>query len=234
MDTPSSVPQFSLEAWFRSWVDALDAPAEIPEAAWPPSTLRMVLEALSDAAPEQFLNPLVAQHLRRYGTQIAQKAKSDRIFWVRSEWEKVDLSYGFAIPFALGARAWDAAWRRGHTGDCGQIEVKAIYSHRYEGTMGILAAQLEQRFQRDKRRNAPDLARQRYHGLVWLFDHGLGHEAELEGWVRDEALRLGLRMAVQPKTMATHDLGSLWPSTGGKPYRCAMSLALLELASARS
>jgi hypothetical protein len=191
MDIDSLRELFSMRDWFCRWVDALAAPST--DARWPSPLRRLVAEALSDAAAEQFLNPLVAQHLRRYGASVAEASSTDRVFWVRSEWEKVDLSYGFARPFEGSSAAWDRAWRDGVTGDVGQCEVKVIYAHQPQGMMKTLAGQLEERRAKDVARAAPDAAKLRYHGLVWLFEHGDGAGLpELIENVKAEATQLEL------------------------------------------
>jgi hypothetical protein len=227
MDIDSLRDGFSMKTWFGEWVAALAAPASTDAQRWPSPLRRLVAEALSDAAAEQFLNPLVAQHLRRYGASVAG-ASTDRQFWVRSEWDKVDLSYGFARPFEGSVGAWDRAWREGATGDVGQCEVKVIYAHRPQGVMKTLAGQLEERRARDVSYAAPDAAKLRYHGLVWLFEHGDGTAlGDLIDRVKEEAVALNLAHVAEAPVMVD-DLGMLWPSTGGNPYRCAMSVALLE------
>ena len=222
---------FSLEAWFDQWRVAIDR-HESPSAegaVWPPSTRRAVLEALSDASAEQFLNPLVASHLRRFGALHARLVAPERMFWVRSEWEKVDISYGLATPFRPGPRAWDNAWASGATGDIGQCEVKVCYTHLYAGKMKRLAGQLEVRRERDYVRKAPTLPHIRYHGLVWLFEHGGATTLQRVGdELLEEATSLGLvarRTFTYPSS--PDDLGRLWPYPDGNS--CGLTLALLEL-----
>lgn len=218
---------FSFGTWFDRWREELAAPAT---DAWPGSIRRVVLEALSDASAEQLLNPLVASHLRRFGGELARRLAPDRVFWVRSEWAKVDLSYGLAAPFAPTPRGWNVAWTTGQTGDLGQCEVKVCYTHLHLGKLKTLAGQLEDRRERDRLHDAPGLEHLRYHGLVWLFEHGgatklpgLGAELEAEA----KTLGLVVRRPFIPSTAEV--LGRIWPSADGAPYRCGMTMALLEL-----
>lgn len=221
---------FSLETWFDRWLDALGAPCLADDAAWPGRTRRMIAEALSDASAEQFLNPLVASHLRHFGREHASKHTPDRVFWVRSEWDKVDLSYGLSAPFELSTRSWNGASADGTTGDLGQCEVKVCYTHLHAGKIKTLAGQLEDR--RDRDRQAPGADALQYHGLVWLFQHGgIDDLRRIGDTIREQAERFGLvtrRPFAYPDV--ADDCGALWPSTGTKPYRCGMALALFELA----
>lgn len=218
--------KFSFESWFDAWRDALDAQ----------STIRsLVLEALSDASAEQFLNPLVANSLRHFGGELAARLAPKRVFWVRSEWEKVDLSYGLAEPFKPTTSGWELAWRAGKTGDLGQCEVKVCHTNlragRLKTRLKTLAGQLEDRRDRDRAREAPGHTQLRYHGLVWLFQHG--GTSDIQGVGRQlerEAAALGLKVRRKFFTPTRADnLGRIWPSADGSTYRCGMSLALMEL-----
>ncbi|MEN9796372.1 MAG: hypothetical protein RL653_68 [Pseudomonadota bacterium] len=191
----------------------------------------MLLEALSDASAEQFLNPLVASHLRNHGGRLAKAVKANKVFWVRSEWEKVDLCYGLADPFKPTPEGWASSWRTGATGDLGQCEVKVCYTHLYAGKIETLAGQLEERRERDKSYDAPNRKRLRYHGLIWLFQHGGIDELKSIGdKLEATSVRNGLNVVRNFVPSREQDtLGPLWPSENGEAYACGMALALVEL-----
>ncbi len=229
--------QFTFEGWFKEWRAALAQPGEASDSAtaghWSGAfrVRRAVLEALSDAGAEQFLNPLVASHLRSFGSRIASTSAPESWFWVRSEWEKVDISYGLAPRrFSGESRGWERAWLSGATGDLGQCEVKVCYTHHYAGKMGVLRGQLEERRERDVRRR-PHFERQRYHGLIWLFQHeGVGELRHVGDRLLKEAEDLRLKV-LHPFLIpsAADNLGRLWPSCEKQNYECGLSLALVEL-----
>ncbi|MCC6993525.1 MAG: hypothetical protein IT370_02735 [Deltaproteobacteria bacterium] len=232
--------KFTFEAWFDEWLRQLGpAGSALPtgdehDHHWSGSfeVRRAVLEALSDAGAEQFLNPLVASHLRAFGSKLARTTPPSSWFWVRSEWSKVDISYGLAqTPFAGRSGGWEKQWRAGDTGDLGQCEVKVCYTHQYEGRLPVLQGQLRSRRASDRHLKAPGFDQQRYHGLVWLFQHEGVDELEEAGEqllkeARDLRLKV-LRGFSFPRD--ADNLGRLWPSCEGRDYKCGMSLALVEL-----
>lgn len=224
---------FSFESWFDSWCQQLGSQdGEPSDERWVFSLRRTILEALSDASSEQFLNPLVASHLRHFGRRLADQHVKERWFWVRSEWTKVDLSYGLAENFDIHRHgAWDRQWATGGTGDLGQCEVKVCYAHLYADKIETLAAQLVERRARDRRGHAPDAEKQTYHGVIWLFEHGDANEIRRVGaHLEDEARRWGLAVR-RPFQHSDEldDLGTLWPHPDG--YRCRLAIALVELAN---
>jgi hypothetical protein len=227
--------RFRFEDWFDAWRTELAArgagECEGSISAWPASLRRMVLEALSDAAPEQFLNPLAASHLRRFGGRLAGRFAPNHVFWVRSEWNDVDLSYGLALPFESRARPWEHARETGRTGELGRCEVKVCYAHLMQGKMKVLAGQLEARRARDREEGLPGAETLRYHGLVWLFSHGDdGRLPSVAALLRGEADGNGLRaVRAFEGDVVTDDLGRLWPTTGGGAYRCRLTTGLFEL-----
>lgn len=214
--------RFSFEDWFDRFCSDIDSPSPIR---------RLVLEALSDAGAEQFLNPLAASNLRRYGAAIAAGTDPDLLFWVRSEWEKVDLCYGLAVPFEPTRRGWNSAWEQGKTGDLGQCEAKVCYTHIPAGKVEELAGQLRQRRQRDQVRRSPGLEHLRYHGIVWLFQHaGVDAMPDVCRELESRAETLGLTVLRPFRAPATpEDLGRIWPSATNSSYSCGMAMALLEL-----
>lgn len=230
MDLAAFHERFRFEEWFDTWMLELASPIAEGET-WPPSTRRLISEALSDASAELFLNPLMASHLRRFGSKLAKESGSDRVFWVRCEWAKVDISFGLAEPFSLSVDGWNQAWQNGTTGDLGQCEVKVCYTHLHAGRIKTLAGQLAERRERDRSPAAPGSEGLRYFGLVWLFEHSgtstlaslgsaLEHQAELEGL---EVLRPFERNVNEVV------LGGIWPSIDESPYTCGLTLALFEL-----
>lgn len=224
--------RFSFKAWFDKWREELEHPATTAaEGRWSLAPRRAVLEALSDAGAEQFLNPLIAGHLRRFGGQLAQAHAPERWFWVRSEWEKVDISYGLATHFSGDSGGWNRAWDAGKTGDMGQCEVKVCYVHHCAGQIMALAAQLKQRRDRDVRRKAPGRDALQYHGVVWLFQHdGAEKMGAIGKGLEEEARSLGLDISRAFKQPAKPDaLGRLWPSLDGREYTCGLSIALVKL-----
>ena len=170
--------------------------------------------------------------MRHWGGHLARTHAPQRSFWVRSEWEKVDLSYGLATPFDIHRLGWEKAWHQGDTGDLGQCEVKVCYTHLHEGKIKTLAGQLEERRARDRNRRGPGSNCLRYHGLVWLFQHG--------GIDRLHDIGAGLEAAAQQSGLTVRrgfgypsgpdDLGRIWPSSNDRDHRCGLSLALVELA----
>ena len=217
---------FSFESWFKALQIAV-TPLQL-NSTWPGSLRRMALEALSDSSAEQFMNPLVAGHLRRYGADLASRYAPHRWFWARSEWEKVDISYGLSEAFDASRDGWDDAWARGVTGDLGLCEVKVCYTHQFLGRIETLGEQLETRWRRYRLRT-PDY---RYHGLVWLFQHhGVNDLEGASEQIRVAASRVGLSVRCGFELpLEPDDLERLWPSRDGGHYQCGMSLALLELA----
>lgn len=227
--------RFSMDHWFDAFCRQLSSDP-VPtgdEEIWTLSFRRSVLEALSDSGAELFLNPLMASHLRHFGRQLARHHAPEKWFWVRSEWDKADLAYGLAAPFDAANHGWNEAWLRGITGDLGQIEAKVCYTHFDAGQIRTLADQLRTRKKRDWQNNAPHRHRQRYHGVVWLFQHGgIDGIAGQADRLTQEACGLGLtlRRPFGTAETAVH-LGRLWPSQSGKDYVCGVSLALFELAA---
>jgi hypothetical protein len=189
-----------------------------------------VLEALSDSAPEQFLNPLAAAHLRRFG----RLRFKDDWFWVRTEWDDVDICYGLA-PNAGLETDWDPAWETGDTGDLGQLEVKVCYEHvrkNIKDQLRVLGTQLEARRERDKPSKLLATRRpQRYHGLVWLFQHsGYDQLKSLGAEIVEMAMSNGLSLVEDFHSVDQHDeFERLWPTFKAKNYTCGMTNALFEL-----
>jgi len=106
--SPSKNRGLPVEPWFESFRDELGAVAVV-DPSWPTTAGAMLHEALSDAGAEQFLYPLAAMRLRQFGRRRATgQGFRDEVFWARSEWEMVDVSYGLAKPFDVDS---DAAWR---------------------------------------------------------------------------------------------------------------------------
>lgn len=229
---------FSIENWF----DALRADLGKPsthDAAWPPTVRRFILEALSDAAAEQFLNPIVANHLRLFGGNVVEKhgMSPERMFWVRSEWEKIDLSYGLALPFTPTSVGWEQAWRAGTSGELGQVEAKVCYAHLrtadLKGQIKKLSRQLKARRAYDLWQKSPHREKLRYHGLVWLFQHGGVDELEDVGeMLLEDVEDLGLTVSRKfDVPTPPDDLGRLWPAKAS--YQCGLSVALVELEHSR-
>lgn len=223
---------FSIEDWFDEWRRVLSESSSEPLAPtepWSLSLRRLVMEAMSDASPEQFLNALTASHLRHFGRQKAHEASIDRIFWVVTEWSKTDLSYGLASPFE--GSDWNGAWEQGVTGDMGQIEVKVCYTHLVGNRIGVLADQLKRR--RDTERSHPrrGIGEQRFYGLVWLFQHGgCDKMTSVASSIEEKATTNNLCVRRPFGANATEDdLGNLWPTHGGSRYTGAAQCALFEL-----
>ena len=133
----------------------------------------LLLEVLLDASNELCVSSFLATHLRRFGRDQNCR-RTDRWFWVRSEWAKFDLSYGLAF---CKFEEWNAAWVVGDTGDLGTIELKVIYDHYDRGTklkkMDELYRQLVSRrgeIAKSRSKEGDNLQRQladpAFHGLV--------------------------------------------------------------------
>jgi hypothetical protein len=214
-----------VEKWFDdSWSTTFSEQRELRTT---------LLEALSDSAPEQYINPILASSLRHFGQRLAMKEAAEQCFWVRSEWEKVDISYGLAEPFDVGAEGWDTPWWDGVTGDLGTIEVKVCYDGHHRGRATILADQLRVRCRRETKRKRNNVAAQSFHGLIWLFQHrGVDRLVTAADAVQEEASGAGLKI-VRPFQVpeAADNLGNIWPSLNGEPYSCGVSLALVQLVS---
>jgi hypothetical protein len=236
----SLASDFNVNDWFTTWRGALRhrAGSESTSAHYLPLR-ETVLEALSDSSAEQFLNPLTARHLRRYGSSLPWVRQHKLWFWVRSEWFDVDLSYGLAKPFGRTPRfkdPWNAAWMRGDTGDLGQIEVKVCYTHEYvlDAKIARLSEQLHERRDRDQRdRGNGDLRPQNYHGIVWLFEHqGCLELTNVAKQLAATAAHHKLEVCVGFSPDTADLLGPLWPSLDGEPYSCGLDVALFKLSSA--
>jgi hypothetical protein len=225
-------------SWFEAWVRDLSAVPPEQSGGWPHGMQRTVLETLSDASSEQFLNPLVAIHLRKWGQAKFGPSPTGDLpgwFWVRSEWGKVDISYGIAPKaFSGGLQGWDAARHRGNTGDRGQLEVKVCYSHLYAGRMLKLGSQLLMRREAHQA-SGSDRPAQAYHGLVWLFDDGRVRGELAEAAILTEATAAGLTCRTGfVRVVRNASLGQLWPSLGGEHYACSLWMALMELQTPES
>lgn len=144
-----------VERWFPTFLEELGAGDRLGEIA----------EVVSDCAKELHLNVIAARSLRSFGRS------GNNMFWVRSEWGHVDISYGAAKEAFVD---WDKAWTKGATGDLGQIEAKLVYQHLgFQIPLGTLAQQLQQRFERDRDlRDMGHAVGQNYHGIVWFVAHG--------------------------------------------------------------
>ena len=230
------MPEIVIEDWFRDFVAAMKVPPKgDPEGTWTPIA-KLAIEALSDASAEQLLNPIAASHLRHYGQERyghAEEGFKGPWFWVRSEWCKVDISYGVANEAFKGGntgRGWDVAWSQKATGDLGLIEAKVCYSHLdIPSRVGGLAAQLK-----DRRSDNVDfgMVNQRYLGIIWCVQHGERTDANVLLDTASDAMKangLVIRAPFQP--IATNvNLGYLWPSLGAvKPYYSNVDVALGEL-----
>lgn len=221
--------KFPIERWFAKFGQDLESTPPGPEDAWPTTPLRMLVEALSDASAEQFLNPLVAMHLRRFGSAWARRAgDAGKVFWVRGEWEKVDLSYGLAAPF--NHEDWDRAWCDGATGDLGQIETKVCYTH-LTPPIGTLVDQIVERRDRDRKlhKQWKRATAQQFHALVALFGHsGTAGLDDLEEKAR--SYRQLSQVGEFTRFSEPQNLGRLWPTRSAKNYQCRVSLGLFRLA----
>lgn len=217
---------FPIQTWFETFTRDLRSP-QTGMGPWPGSPLAMVLEAMSDASPEQFVNPLVAMHLRRFGASWArERGFVDRLFWVRSEWQKVDLCYGLATPFE--GDDFNDAWNRHATGDLGEIETKIWYSH-LSSPIGTVAAQIQKLREWDAGLPAHEQRKvaQHFHALVLLFQHrGSDQLARMEAEVRNQK---DLKLVGQFVRVAEmEEVGQLWPTRNGEAYRGSLSLGLLQ------
>lgn len=127
-----------------------------------------LVEMFTDTSNENLLNSLAAQHMREYGRKHRLQG-----FWARCEWAKTDISFGRADQ---AFQDWDRAWIQGLTGDIGQIESKALYSHYGVGKcrekLVELHSQLEERVKKDQGR-----PQQRYLGMVLFFVY-VPHDVE--------------------------------------------------------
>lgn len=225
---------FSFADWFVAWRKALGNPARFAHGAeWQLDLRHLVVSALSDASAEQLLNPLVASHLRHYGARWAiENGYQDKTFWVRSEWAKVDLSYGLAEPFDGPSRDWDKAWLDKKTGDFGQCEVKVIYAHYSDSVkttvLEKLANQLQARREYDQNR---DRLTQQYFGLIWMFEHkNEPGNRTLESIRLQTRLPDTLELIGGPTPPADNDiLIGTWPDAAGKQYEARLDLALVKL-----
>lgn len=241
---------FSFADWFVAWRKALGNPARFAHGAeWQLDLRHLVVSALSDASAEQLLNPLVASHLRHYGARWAiENGYQDKTFWVRSEWAKVDLSYGLAEPFDRNLLSWNRAWLDGKTGDLGQCEVKVLYAHEYESKVKAklknLVEQLEKHREVDRleQEKAPHVLRhlknQRYHGIIWMFEHQRDrkptrkhdYSQPLSSLRIQEWLPRELKQVHAPQMPLKYDtLIRTWPDVDGKPYEARLDLALVKL-----
>lgn len=191
--------------WFEEMVTWFREPTRAAE----------LIEVLSDTSNEWYVNALTARHLRAYGQQ------RDHDFWVRSEWSGTDISYGSIVsPFLH----WDRAWWNGQTGDLGQTEVKALYTHyarsQVSDRISRLAAQLYERRKNDVASKCAKFAsRQAYHGLVWIHRHGSPNDEcstsdlqTLMALVDEELSPLtDFTWAGDSIHVARNNLGRLWP-----------------------
>lgn len=130
------VSDFDPKVWFEAFV------------IWMQGRSEETIEIVTDAAAELYLNCLTAQHLRLYG-----RTHGPEKLWARREWGLTDISFGKATRnFTDTVKAWDSAWKKGLTGDLGQIEAKLVYSlpnKDTENPLQVVAKQLEVRHKRD-------------------------------------------------------------------------------------
>ena len=223
-----------VNSWFDAWRSALAIRHALAQDADDQLPLReTVLEALSDSSAEQCLSPLLARHMRRFGRRYFEA--SGLWFWVRSEWEKVDLCYGLAPSAGFPNWNWNTAWTAGHTGDLGQIEAKVLYAHYGESLISdrlkVLGDQLRAR--RDYGAKTATTRPQDVHGLVWLMQHRA--DTSFEAIARKVEHIAGDAQLVLVRAFDTvgadQNLGRLWPSMGNADYDCAVTLALVKLAA---
>lgn len=188
---------------------------------WPRPVAMMVREALSDVAPEQFLNALAASHMRHWARGRLPRHQQ---FWCRSEWGKVDLTFGVAErdpKREWSAKTWTAL-RRTTRGIC---EVKVVYAHygkaKRSGMIENLAGQL-----------GPGGAHLERYGIVWLYGHG--DDPEQFAKAREHLVE-----AIAKKEQFLRDFASDTPNPmenrGQWPFRSfgRLDLALVERHSAR-
>lgn len=162
-----------------------------------------VVEVLSDSSNEQYLNARVAQSFRSFGRREAG------YFWVRTEWEKTDICWGFTDkPFA----SWERAWADGRTGIQGQVESKVVYGAAFRAPLETLVQQLEDRREVDSRRKGAAYANeQQYHGLVWFYSYSEN------GHIDDPAAGKGVELCkgrlerVSESPVYSERLTGVWP-----------------------
>lgn len=215
--------------WFDTFVNDIGICELSPGGdthAFPQNMKSLIIEVLSDASNEQFLNGLMASHLRHWG----RKEYDNDLFWARSEWHKTDVSYGLATQsFSYRGRGWDSAWHKGITGDIGQIEVKVCYSHLYSGKILQLASQLLRREQGD-RDNKLLRRPQLYHGVVWMFDIG---QDSLDSAMKaiDAEMNESQRLSWTSPFRKVGEQMVLWPSNNGEGFKCSLYVGLCALKS---
>ena len=195
-----------IEAWLEAFVGWLRAEGG--------QRGREAVEVLSDVSGEPYLNAVAARHLHRYGRE-----RKGVGFWVRSEWEKVDISYGMS---SQRLESWAAGRRSGWMGDLGQIEVKVLYTTSgkakkyFESTIDVLGRQLRDRQKRGLARSPPSHGRPpEYHGVVWLHDHGRGRH-DTEARVRE---RVNAASAAVEEALIVHGLEYIRAGTDDDLFR---------------
>lgn len=219
--------EFSLSDWFDAFVS---------NAATSKERQLDLVEVLADSANELYVNAVAAMHLRRWGRDWADKTRPGAFFWVRTEWEKVDLSYGLA-PERFDD--WNKAWPM-KTGDLGQIESKLVYDHFSEsenaGRVAELRRQIDERRARDESREKSlrlpgHASRQRYHGLIWFFEGANGsHQAtDLPTMERSLDRQFGRAPRFRTIVEVERELDGLWPLTShASSYRPRLHVAFVE------
>lgn len=116
-----------------------------------------VIDVLSDCSNELFVNGLTAMHLRQYGRRQGLDG-----FWARSEWGKVDVSFG---RVESRFKRWPRKPADIASLVDGLVEAKVVYWHMSDGfhakKFRLLRSQLDQRAARFKRKS-PAL-----YGMIW-------------------------------------------------------------------
>lgn len=178
---------FRVAPWFTAFVDWLRTG---PNA-------RELIEVLSDSSNELHANALVARHMRSYGQRLHER------FWVRTEWDKCDISFGIATKLI---EEWETAWVNNQTGDLGVIEAKVLYSHYTRSKVVSKASQLAAKLE-DTAKHSPAWRRpraQRFFGLVWLMSFAPASDTRRH-------FHSALGATLQWIDVGSLDLSPLWP-----------------------
>ncbi|MBN1205454.1 MAG: hypothetical protein JXB05_11075 [Myxococcaceae bacterium] len=195
-----------LDGWFSSFCDWLAVDRG-----------REVLEVLSDAAQELYVNALAAHHLRHYGRRHTALKDPPRgqLFWARCEWGKTDICCGIARE---PIEDWDSDYKRNATGDLALIEAKVIYKHYSPSIKSAKVQELASKL-------SESAADAEYPGELFALVWWLTYEEP----AKDEGPRMLLEQMLEEKGLvrrgnrglvrvATADLRSAWPNeTNGKP-----------------